>query len=531
MLTLLPVALLLLSAVAIQVVGRVIKRPGSTWFLASVLVGITWLCMILIGIFRPVSLIVDNWLPEPFPFAGLRFEVTNETWVFGFLLVSLLQAVIFFNARMLDSQGYITRITGSIVLSSFGLLSVFARTPLAFIVTWSLIDLAEFGVLVATIGNVREHRSIFTKVLFRELGIILLVLLLSISPEMNLDPSGSGENTAWLLLIIVVLRLGILPLTRSSTNSYKFNRGVETLLQAIPFLTAFSFITTTAVFSGTDQLLPWQIVILSIAMLYGSFSWFFSRDELGGRSFWYFSLGCLGCFALLTAQTDSLPGLSMLAVSTGAGVFLHSPRFKKVIVYLPVLLAGVVMLPFSPTMSLPSLFSAEKYIFFQVLGILSYGVLIAGVVRHTVTENDEFQFKEPWMRLFHVFSLYFIAVVPWMIMGIQAAQIKLQVNWWVTVSVLVVAAAFTSAFLFLLKHPISMKPSISNVLNVTGKVIHVLDQLFRMNWLSKLLSSIGFVINRLASMLIRIQEGDGGLLWSFLFIILLLSLLITRQVP
>ncbi len=56
MLSLLPVFLLLLSAIVIQVVGRVTKRAGSTWWLATIFSSITWLSLILVGLLDPPEL-------------------------------------------------------------------------------------------------------------------------------------------------------------------------------------------------------------------------------------------------------------------------------------------------------------------------------------------------------------------------------------------------------------------------------------------------------------------------------------------
>jgi hypothetical protein len=62
------------------------------------------------------------------------------------------------------------------------------------------------------------------------------------------------------------------------------------------------------------------------------------------------------------------------------------------------------------------------------------------------------------------------------------------------------------------------------VTNYVGKV-------YQFNWLSRVFSSIGFIISRFVNLLARVMEGDGGILWSFLFIVLLLSLLLVRQAP
>jgi len=82
MLSLLQAFMLLLSAIVIQVVGRVTKRAGSTWWLATIFSSITWLSLILVGLLDPPELVINDWLPAPYPFTTLIFEFSGQTLIF-----------------------------------------------------------------------------------------------------------------------------------------------------------------------------------------------------------------------------------------------------------------------------------------------------------------------------------------------------------------------------------------------------------------------------------------------------------------
>lgn len=531
MLTLLPVALLLLSAVVIQVFGRVTRRAGSTWLLAAVMGFVTWLSMIPIGLLLPSAVTISDWLPDPYPFATISFQATNETWIFGFLLVSMLQAVILYNARNLDSPNYLNKITGAMALSAFGLLAAFSRTPLAFVLTWSLMDLAEFGVLTATVNNEKENRTTLTTVLFRELGIILLVLLMSIVPEQTGDSEGLSNFTAWLFLMISLLRMGILPLRAVQVEDLRNRRGFMTLLRAIPLLTAFSFFTISINIELPVRTIQLLFLIFSIAILYGSMAWFFSKDELSGRPYWFFCLGSLGFIAFLSGRPGALIALAAVAITGGTGIFLSSPRFRRLYIYLPVLLLGLLALPYSPTALFNEIFVGENDSVQHLFMIPAYAFLVAGVIKHALQPVEEPDIGEAWTGLFHRISLFFIALVPWIIMGVRFKIYNVQVNWWVSVIIIGFISGLTALFFLFSKRQMTKTGLIHRILAAIVKISGVLDKILRFNWLARIISSIGFIFTKLANLLIRVQEGDGGILWSFLFLVLLFSLLLTRQVP
>ncbi|HPD63405.1 MAG TPA: hypothetical protein PLP77_08415, partial [Anaerolineaceae bacterium] len=64
-----------------------------------------------------------------------------------------------------------------------------------------------------------------------------------------------------------------------------------------------------------------------------------------------------------------------------------------------------------------------------------------------------------------------------------------------------------------------------------NKILKIVDQIFSLTWLMKLFTAFGSILSSAVNIFVRVLEGDGGVLWSFLFLVLLVSLMITRQVP
>jgi hypothetical protein len=417
-------------------------------------------------------------------------------------------------------------------ITAFGLLAVLSRSNLAFVLTWSLIDLAEFGVLAAVIGNVKNHQSKIQSVLFRAIGIILLVLVMAISPEQGLLPVESSSLTGWLLVFIILFRMGIMPLMNPPyTEDSRIHRGLVTILRILPVITVFSFMTTLTGIGLPDRAITTVLFVLTLAILYGSMSWFFAKEELSGRSYWILTLGCLGVVSLLVGTIETLNGLAVVLVVAGTGTFLYSPRFRKIYPYIPLLLAGMLVLPFTPTVSLSQLIPEGGLTAQKLFWILGYTLLLAGVIKHALAKDQNPDLAEPWIRLIHTIALYFIAISPWVIIGVTFSSLKATGKWWLSLVVMVVALILTAMYLLISKNIWNPLKRFNRFSNIGNRILHVLDGLFKFTWLSRLFASLGSIFEKLAHLLIRVQEGDGGILWSFLFLVLLLSLLLTRQVP
>jgi hypothetical protein len=127
--------------------------------------------------------------------------------------------------------------------------------------------------------------------------------------------------------------------------------------------------------------------------------------------------------------------------------------------------------------------------------------------------------------------LYFIALSPWVIVGLTGSLVRLQANWWLSGSVLVLMGFFFGADYFYKRRFSIQQPRPNMVLTFFNKILKIVDQIFSLTWLMKLFTAFGSILSSAVNIFVRVLEGDGGVLWSFLFLVLLVSLMITRQVP
>jgi hypothetical protein len=535
MLAVIPVLLLFSTVVLIWVLALVKQRPGTIWLVAAIMVSITWVSTVLVGVLNPQPILINNWLPEPFNFTNLVLSSSPHNWGFGFLLVSLLVAIVYSEAKYLDTPDYVRKIISSILLTAFAMLTVMAGSLLTFVICWALIDLIEFGVLAVLMGQPRTLLTAGTSILFRLVGLILLILLISLTPAERLAADAVEfevtSSLRGLVVMLVLFRTGTLPLFQPYVNAPAYQRGVVSLLRGIPLLTTFAFIHYIGDAGGVAISGEFWLVIVTIAVLWGGLSWFGAVDEIHGRPYFLFTLAGFGLTALLTGQIDALRGLAVVLVIGGAGLFLYSPRFKKFNLFILVLVAGMLTFPFTPTASIASLFDGQQPFVVKGLWVLALAFIVAGMIKHSLTRIKHTELLETWMLLFHTAALYFISFSPWVMVAVLWNRQPQLLRWAPGITTAVLSGIILTVFLLLKSRMRSIRfrhkgfeAGFEIVTNYVGKV-------YQFNWLSRVFSSIGFIISRFVNLLARVMEGDGGILWSFLFIVLLLSLLLVRQAP
>lgn len=530
---LVPVVLLLLAVLAILILGLLKLRIGTIWLVAAVASFGAWISIILIVIFKPASVIISNWLPEPFAFHSLILSSSPQQWGIGFLLVSLLVAVVFSEAKYLATPDYFLRLTGAMLLTAFGLLAIFSRSLLAFVLTWSLVDLVEFGVIAVLIGRPKSHQSATISVLFRALGILLLILLVSYAPP---DPSTGvptmlTNRTWWLLILLVLFRMGTIPQYQPYIDTPVYQRGLISLIRSLPILTTFSFVAFMAPVGLPVIRTGFIFTLLTVAILYASIAWFSAMDEIKGRPHWLFAMAGYGLATLLTGEIDALTGLAVVLITGGSGLFLYSPRLKRINPFIVLLLMSLLTIPYTPSAGLSRLFSSSAAMSFRIVWVVSYAILVAGIIKHALKRAVKISDSEPWMLLFHTIALYFIALAPWVIILVFLGNQPDFINWWPWITILALSSALVFVYFIFIRKVKNICNRYGQGFRVLESIVHWAGGFLRFAWLGKFISSIGYLIDKAVRLFARVLEGDGGFLWSFLFIVLLLSLLLTRPVP
>jgi len=104
MLLLLPVLFLVIAAIALQVLGRVRFRVAQSWIFAIITSNIIWILFSILRIIDPPVLTInylDQGISNGIP---LSFHFSPVTWVFGFLLLTMLGAILLADSSRLAGK-------------------------------------------------------------------------------------------------------------------------------------------------------------------------------------------------------------------------------------------------------------------------------------------------------------------------------------------------------------------------------------------------------------------------------------------
>jgi hypothetical protein len=142
---------------------------------------------------------------------------------------------------------------------------------------------------------------------------------------------------------------------------------------------------------------------------------------------------------------------------------------------------------------------------------------MAGFFRHTLHPGEtSLESQEKWVKVIYPTGLLFLMAAA-ILLGFWgwtgARTIGL---WWLAIAVLLLASGFTFLGMKIL---VRTPPSILST---------QWTRIFRLDWLYSLLAGIYNFLHRVADILTGSLEGEGGLLWSFLLLVLILSILSTR---
>jgi hypothetical protein len=142
---------------------------------------------------------------------------------------------------------------------------------------------------------------------------------------------------------------------------------------------------------------------------------------------------------------------------------------------------------------------------------------MAGFLRHTLHPGEtSLESQEKWVKALYPAGLLLLAATAILLgfWGWDGARII--GLWWLATVVILLAAGLSIMAPRLL---IRMPPS-----SASGQW----TQLFRIEWLYNILSVIYNFLRRIADVFTSSLEGEGGLLWSILLLVLILSILSTR---
>jgi hypothetical protein len=516
MLILLPVFGLCLTALAILILRLAQPKFKYPWMLAAGGATLALTSVFVWQIHFPDSFSLPPWQLVTAFFYAPTWLADGTSWAYALTLAALAAAVIWTSVVRAEKEPLAW--AGTLILAALGILAVAAGNPLTLLLAWSAIDLFELITMLRSTEGENQTRDVIIAFAARlaGTGLVLWANLVSVSAGTQLDFRSIPPSTGIYLLMAAGLRLGVLPLHLPYRQENVIRRGFGTALRLVSAAASLALLARIPAPALKSALTPYLLVLAAIAALYAGWMWLRASDEILGRPFWILGFASLAVAESLRGNPTGSTGWGVAMILCGGVLFLFSARQRSVL-WLPFIgLWALSSLPFSLTASAWQKGNSLSWLF--ILPFLpAEALLMAGFFRHCLHPGDtSLESQEKWVKVIYPAGLLMLmaAAILLGVWGWNGARVL--GLWWLAIIVILL----TSAFIFLSRREL-IRTSESTLSSQWSRILPL-------NWFYSIIVVLYNFVHKITDILTASLEGEGGLLWSFLLLVLILSILSTR---
>jgi hypothetical protein len=527
-LILLPVLLPILASVAILIIQRTQPRFGIS-YLVAIFTSLANMGLVLFYHWSPPTpLAIANWLPFPGLAGAIIFQMDTVSWPYAFAIASLAAAAILTASARLAVRSIPTAWSGILLISGTAILAIVATSPLALALSWTIVDLIELMLILGTVNKPQMSLQAVLSFSARLAGTFFLIVAMAVAQSggqvlILIDPP---QTSGIFLLIAAGLRLGVLPLHLPYTSEIPLRRGLGTLLRLASPASSLVLLGHLPVSVVPPEASPYLLIFAALAALYGAGMWLAGENEINGRPYWMISLAgmCVACVIRGYPLASLSWGVALII--SGGVLFLYSARERLTFIPVAITLLAFSGLPFTPNASgwngliIPPI-NAPDFIF-----LLAQILLMAGFIRHASKAGDALAPMERWIHVVYPSGLFLLAGAGWLLGFIGWPQSLTTGTWWASS----LAAVFTLAFGFWY---VRLRPRLTEVqlekawfVILSRRAAGILGIILRLDWLYLLFGALFRAFQSVFQVVSSILEGEGGVLWVFVLLALLLSLIL-----
>lgn len=534
MILLLPIGLLLIASLAIFVLSNIKPKYGTSWLIAAVAAIIAWLTISFLRLRLPTRLPILTWRgPSTHLWGEFSLLLDYSSWPYALALITITLAVILTDAARTHYDSTPKSWSVSLAISSLGLISILSGTCMMLIATWVIVDILELIYLLGIKGSSQISQRIVGSYGIRIASLLTLILASVRNWQLvgTTDLTQISQGVGFLFLLAAGLRLGVFPLNFPFQQEPGLRRGVGNIIRLAPVAASMSLLSRLPSEINTANLSVWIPifhVFLLIAALYSSLRWLTASDAIDGRTFWIIGWSAFAAASVLNGVPNASLSWGTALILPGSLLFLYFPRIQRMNFLLYFGLIGLVGLPFTPAASGWAGLVSGQFSLWTILYLMIHALMVLGYLRRILQPGDETSKLESWARLVYPLGLIIIiqAIIAIGLIG-WPGSLTMGVWWLAAASLLLVAAAF-----FILQRvgidPANIKlPSSSPLNKILDRILPWAESVFRLEWLYQLAWQILKAINTVLHFFSTIIEGEGGILWTLLFLVLLISLITT----
>lgn len=510
MLILISCLLLFITALALVVLRVVQPNVRYAWLVATgggvVAFGsvFVWLTQM------PFDFTLPAWQPVSLFPSPILFRADGISWALSISIAALTVAFLLTSVTgsiFTNSLAW----TGALALSGMGILAVTANNPLTLLLVWASLDITELVTQLSSVQGRSNNERVVISFSTRVLGISFLIMgsIVSMSGGGIVDFQSMSANSTIYLVIAAGLRLGVIPLHLPYSADSSLRRGFGTALRLIGTVSSLSILGRIQTL--TSGFTPILMLLASVAAVYGGWMWLRAPDELNGRPYWVIGVASLSVLVATSGNPTGAVAWGCALLLTGGVLFLSSVQNTWLNRSVLVGVWSLSSLPFSLT---ASGWLGTLGLFFP-LAIISQVFLITGFIRHALrlTGRESLDAQPGWTRAVYPAGLILLLVMQ-ILLGLIGWNGALQVGAWLAA---LLASTLTVGLFFASRRFRIFNPMRAHwVTNTEAGVNRMYQGLW---WIYHALA-------RVARGITLLLEGEGSIMWTILFLILFISIIV-----
>jgi hypothetical protein len=495
-------------------------RPdfGYSWLITAFGALIVWTLILISRINLPQTITLSIWALPGLSSPMVVLVLDGISWPYAFSVGTILLAVVLTDIARAQESDW-SAWTASLSLTALGLLAVLAGNPLTLILGWAALDFAELLVMFWHVRSSEGRRQASFALSGKVLSLFLLLWAWIIAGQ-----SGSSarfddlpDRASLYLLLAAWIRVVMVPLNLPQMQEQSVQRGLGTLLRLISAAAALVLFARTSRLGFVEWQEPYLLGLAVLTALYGGLAWMYSKDEITGHAYWIIGVAALVMASAVSGEENASMAWGLTGLLSGALLFLYSIRGRLLVILPAFGLLQLTGLPLTQAWNGVALFRAVSLIF-SVLFLISQALLLAGYFSRMDNTRNEKTDAERWVVLIYVWGLVLILLAQMLLAFLG----NIVGGKWVTpvnLATLIpgfAACGLAALLVFLQKRGYGLP--------VRG--VRVINSVFSLNWLYYLAGRAYSLVGKGVALATLILEGEGGILWALLWLVLLFALIV-----
>jgi hypothetical protein len=506
-----------------------LSRPrfGYSWLIAAAGGFLVWILILTSRLFLPAVLTPPNDRNPVQNLISPLLLVDYPSWAVAMALSSLVFAYLLTDPTRIvsgDRSAYKWQEwSHGFAFYGISILAAFSGNIYTLLVAWAAFDLYEFIMHLLTGSNKGNHYPLLVAYSIRICSLFILIvagLFLRLSFG-STDLTLLDRNTSMLLLLAAGLRFW-------SGAIYGYNslqKDMSGLGIQISLASAGTSLVLLVRIAISNELssFPWLIPIsVSLFAVYCAFIWIITKNETARRIHWILAFAALAFIATLGGNISASLAWGIALLLAGGLIFNYSLHHRALRFLVLAGALSITSLPFTPTWPTVMVYSGPINGILPILGIItllaSQSLLLAGYVRQSLILEDTQIVTERWAWITYpiglaIILISFFLIAWWGVPGLGAGLKAFPplINSWPGLITVLLAGLILIFF-----HDKEERAS---------RFVEKLQSPFSIDRSLPLVSGLYKIFESLIAALDRLFEGDGGLLWTILFLILILALL------